>query len=448
MNAASTTPLSGAPLRGALPSAAVTICAALVLLLDQAPARAQGLLDAAAAAGAAGGGVGGGLGSERRTMDAIKGGAEKAMQTGAARRDAAMAGIDSQAAGGGGGAAAGPAPREGLIFYDQLQDPTGAGGGIEEREPVPEQYIVVKGDTLWSICQRFFGNPWYWPKLWSYNEMITNPHWIYPGDLLSMYPPGERPARPAARPEKQTPTARRLTRSGPPPPSGLVLRQNGFVEPDELTAAGKIIGSKEEKMMLSSLDEVYIEMNRKAPLKVGERYSIYRVTKVVRRPYGDKEVLGSVVEIQGEVQVRQVTPGGIARAVIRDALSPIERGYRVGPLRRTFKLVDPQKNAVNAEGVLVETLQPSSVLSSEMLLFMDLGRQSGLTIGNRLLVVRRGDGYQRLLGLDPVDDRRFPREVVAEIIIVDIRDKVSAGLITRSTKEIRLGDRVEARKGY
>lgn len=430
----------------------------LVVTLLSGTAKGQGLIDAMGAAAASGNAAaaGAGSGADLKRMQNIKSGAEAAMSGGPYGRGANwVPGMPVPESGGaapssqqGRGPAAAPG-REGLILWDQYRDDGSGGGGDEggPAEAVPEQYIVVKGDTLWSICQRFFNNPWYWPKLWSYNDLITNPHWIYPGDLLQMYPPGQRPQKPA-EPKKEQPSPQRIRVNGPPAPSGLYLRQNGFVEPGELDAAGKIVGSKEEKLMLASLDEVYIETSKSFPFKVGERYTIYKPLKTLRRPYGAKETLGNVVEIVGEVQVRQVTSGGIARAVIREALAPIERGFRVGPLRRTYKLVDPTPNTVNREGVLIETLLPSTVLGSEQLLFVDLGKESGMKVGNRLLVVRRGDGSAKVLSLEPVDDKRFPREVVAELIIVDVRDKISAALITRSTKETRVGDRVEARQGY
>src|SRR5262245_26354090 len=47
------------------------------------------------------------------------------------------------------------------------------------RETAPgEEHTVVRGDTLWDLSQRYLGNPWYWPKVWSYNPQIDNPHWI------------------------------------------------------------------------------------------------------------------------------------------------------------------------------------------------------------------------------------------------------------------------------
>ena len=42
---------------------------------------------------------------------------------------------------------------------------------------VPELHVVRSGDTLWGICWYYFNDPWQWPKIWSYNAQITNPHW-------------------------------------------------------------------------------------------------------------------------------------------------------------------------------------------------------------------------------------------------------------------------------
>jgi hypothetical protein len=57
--------------------------------------------------------------------------------------------------------------------------------------PPPDTYTVRPGDTLWDLSGRFLNNPWYWPKIWSYNPDITNPHWIYPGNVLKFYPGAE-----------------------------------------------------------------------------------------------------------------------------------------------------------------------------------------------------------------------------------------------------------------
>lgn len=45
-------------------------------------------------------------------------------------------------------------------------------------------YTVVKDDWLWKISKRLFGSGFYYPKIWSLNPYITNPHEIEPGMVL------------------------------------------------------------------------------------------------------------------------------------------------------------------------------------------------------------------------------------------------------------------------
>jgi hypothetical protein len=49
----------------------------------------------------------------------------------------------------------------------------------------PDRYVVVPGDTLWGISERYTDSPWRWPELWGFNrEQIRNPHLIFPGDVI------------------------------------------------------------------------------------------------------------------------------------------------------------------------------------------------------------------------------------------------------------------------
>ena len=57
---------------------------------------------------------------------------------------------------------------------------------VSIRADHPDEYVVVRGDTLWDISARFLDKPWQWPAIWHANPQIANPHLIYPGDRISL----------------------------------------------------------------------------------------------------------------------------------------------------------------------------------------------------------------------------------------------------------------------
>src|SRR5512141_3206607 len=62
-----------------------------------------------------------------------------------------------------------------------------AGSAFAKDEPFI--YVIKKGDTLWGLSERFLKDPHYWPDLWSRNDPdITNPHFIFPGQKVKVYP--------------------------------------------------------------------------------------------------------------------------------------------------------------------------------------------------------------------------------------------------------------------
>lgn len=60
-----------------------------------------------------------------------------------------------------------------------------------ESSPAPKStgktYTVVKGDTLWAIAKKFYGNGSQYTKIASANsDKIKNPNLIYPGQVLTI----------------------------------------------------------------------------------------------------------------------------------------------------------------------------------------------------------------------------------------------------------------------
>lgn len=53
------------------------------------------------------------------------------------------------------------------------------------QNPPTRYYTVVRGDTLWGIAARYYGNGALWTKIYNANRnLISNPSLIYPGQKL------------------------------------------------------------------------------------------------------------------------------------------------------------------------------------------------------------------------------------------------------------------------
>jgi hypothetical protein len=313
--------------------------------------------------------------------------------------------------------------------------------GLPFAGTVPEFHVVRQGDTLWDLCTYFFNNPWDWPRVWSLNPTISNPHWIYPGDLVRLV---AKVVPPAAGTE---PTAPEVI-AKPVPQGTIELRQLAFVDADVHKGSGSIVGSPEEKFMLSEGDEVFLDYPEGSPPPLKTRYAIYTVKAQVKHPVTQAPV-GAYVRLLGEVEVLEVKKGKRARGILVAASDVIERGQRVGVLKTKFRAVSPTPAETDLEGIVVAVLEDLQVIGQSQLIFVDRGTKDGVRAGNRLLLVRRGDAYTMQMGVHAAasrDDRRFPYDVIADVVVIDAGETVSLCLVTHAVREAEIGDHAILRK--
>ena len=148
-----------------------------------------------------------------------------------------------------------------------------AAGGIAQaavqlKDGHPEQYTVVKGDTLWDISGRFLREPWKWPELWHANPQVENPHLIYPGDRLSLVYVDGQPRLMLDRGEsrgtiKLSPSVRTTAMAEAIPTIPLeainsFLLSNRIVDTaEEFNGAPYIVAGNAERVVSGSGDRVY-----------------------------------------------------------------------------------------------------------------------------------------------------------------------------------------------
>jgi hypothetical protein len=345
--------------------------------------------------------------------------------------------------------------------------------------PPPDVYTIRQGDTLWDLSGRFLNNPWYWPKIWSYNPEIANPHWIYPGNVLKFYPLSEEaPARVDAAPapmaaaeveddagvavreledfskanlkdeatveEQETVAVVGPHRIAYVPPKTRFARHDTFVTPRELAESGALTAAFEEKLMLTTEDRAYARFRDVAGVKPGETYVVFKTERPIYHPV-TKELFGYQSTVLGSAQVVAVEERA-ATVVVKQSYEPIERGAMLGPWTDKFyRSVGRKPNRQALAGRIVASqMDVITMIGEHHVVFVDKGSQDGVEEGNVFTVIRSGDQYDRDPYAAPWDDR-LPREDVGFLLVVDVKDRASAALVTRSLKELVVGDRVEMR---
>jgi len=337
----------------------------------------------------------------------------------------------------------------GVFGQESGTEPQGAisAGAVEARKII---YVVQPADTLWDIAARFLNSPYYWPKIWERNSFVTDPHWIYPGDVLNLYPEGEKlvpeietvPKIGEAKPEalvKQPSEESNLVRG----PSGEVAKviyketpSVGWIETKEFEKAGKIIGTIDNRVMVGTEDIVYVDVGSGTGVKVGDLFSIFRVGELIRHPITKKK-LGYRVTNLGELEIIQLTEN-TGKAKVVNSYQEIKasdylRPY-LPPLTAEVPIVKSEKKL---EGYIVANKRGTPSFGQGDVVYIDLGKADGIEAGNVFEVYVPGKKIK-----EGKEKKQLPDTVIGKLVVIDPRDNTSVALLTETAIELKLGEKI------
>ncbi|WP_231839155.1 LysM peptidoglycan-binding domain-containing protein [Bdellovibrio bacteriovorus] len=351
-----------------------------------------------------------------------------------------------------------------------------------------EIYQVQKGDTLWGISTTFFGDPNFWPKIWSLNNgAVLNPHEIdpkmniqfFPGtadeaptlDLAAADTTGKADAtvvtdvKPEAgaktgavalpRGKKRTPLLKTLPNSLPSYRMGAMndpklelqieLPKTQFPTAPEyleyyladapVQGVGRVTATEMDMKTAGEFQYIYVRLDSNG----GKDFVAQKNLTMVKDPLV-KDRQGQMVELQGEIEVLEKVNDqqNIYRAIVKKAIQPVDVGAILTPGK--LPMIDPSPSGM-VSGVGAKIMggqfdKKRNIFGNSTLVFLDGGSAQGLQEGQTLSVF--ADERVRNKKNEAVMNDR----VVGSVKIVRVSPNFATAYVIRASDNILVGDYV------
>ena len=320
--------------------------------------------------------------------------------------------------------------------------------------------IVQEGDTLWDLCEQHLGDPFLWPKIWALNPQVDNPHVIEPGDKIKF---NLKTGEIKITPKNQIMGTNINNNSNFDNDSfgdnngsltvsekrnfmfsnkkvnkelkNITVRNEALLSEKKFKRSGKISSSKEEKVLLSRNDEVYLKFKNLDKIKMGDKFHIYKVRKKLKHPLREKEY-GYLIDIMGEVTITGKTKSK-AIAMITNAHKEIQRGDYVVPKINLSLSVDKINAPRRVDGHIIDFVKIHENIANKELVFLDKGSDDG---------VKKGMIFRVVKDKDPITNEYIPTFQIGKIIVMSTNKRSSTSFMIVATQEVQKGDRITTQK--
>ncbi|MFZ2540577.1 MAG: LysM peptidoglycan-binding domain-containing protein [Gallionella sp.] len=329
---------------------------------------------------------------------------------------------------------------------------------LQIRPDAPDRHVVVKGDTLWDISEKFFQDPWKWPYIWGLNKnTIKDPHWIYPGDVVLLDRDSgtlhidqmaaddqvtAREPRDALRSSDASDGVRLSPRiredvsdhdAIPSIPFAAIapfLSRPLVIEKGMLSSAPSLIGAREGRVILGAGDICFA---KGLTSDLGNQWQIYRPGKKFIDPDSD-EVLGIEAVYLGNAEVTNFAE--ISTVSITHSIQEVYQGDRlVAPSAETAATYLPRAPENKISARVISVYGGVTQAGQNMIITLNKGAREGVEIGHVLALYHKGEIVKSAGDSYTLPDQRYGLAFVFRVF-----DKVSYALVMETKLPVQLLD--------
>jgi LysM repeat protein len=320
----------------------------------------------------------------------------------------------------------------------------------------PFTHTVQKGDTLWSICEKYYEDADLWPKLWEMNPFITNPHLLKPGDvvtLLEKEPAKEVTVAETRATEPETPADESQKTMGINV-SGLTnVETIGFLSKKKIVSWGNIASAKDEKVVLSRGDIVYVAFDKDRQVNPGDSFTVCKKSGQALKDSLTGKNLGFVVTFLGKIIIReQVSEDkineikGWLKARTKKVLFEAEiiKSYKeihIGNPVIAYEPISPcvrplpTSNELTTRIVAVKDLH--DIIGQWSVVYLAKGFKNGIRRGNVFEIIKKKR-------VDVSGKPSFSEMVMGYLLILESRQDTATGVVVAAKKEFSVGSFVRS----
>ncbi|MDD5204989.1 MAG: LysM peptidoglycan-binding domain-containing protein [Desulfobacterales bacterium] len=298
----------------------------------------------------------------------------------------------------------------------------------------PLTHTVKKGDTLYAISQKYFGNPELWPKVWEMNPFVTNPHLLKPGDLIRigvLEPAAQKPKPKEIVSVAQTIKVAEKKPTGIQVGSLTTLNARGFLSKVEETPWSIVDATEDAKLLHAKGDLLFLDFAARDGIKTGDEFTIFRPFFGVRHVITGEDQ-GILYSPRAKVILREKTVRNVFRAEIQESYLDTGMGDLVLPFKPMPSCIMPLPSDPGLRGAVVASEQQRTLFGPNSIVYLDSGTDKGLLPGSMLELVR-------FMNVPHPDESLAYEKMVGRMIVLDAGPETATALVLSTNESLMLG---------